>query len=62
MGSYEVVPEGEEPYEEAYLVDWPLLHGEVEEPSGSGLHRPEPAFNAVSLAECFMYPFKPKGF
>jgi hypothetical protein len=58
---YEVVPEGEEPYEELDLKDRP--HWEVvEESSCPFLHCSEPAFNTVPLTECFVDPFEAKGF
>mgnify|MGYP001626269120 CR=1 FL=1 len=61
MWSYEVVPEDEEPYEEFDFENWLFPHWEVvEEPSRSGFHGSEPAFNTVPLAKGSMFPFQPK--
>ena len=58
MWPYKVVPQGEE----FDLEDGPFSHWEVVEESPSPCFRgPEPALNAVSLAEGFMHPFQPKG-
>jgi len=63
MWPYEVVPEGEEPYEELDLKDRFLPHWEVvEESSCPFLHCSEPAFNTIPLTECFVDPFEAKGF
>jgi hypothetical protein len=59
--SYEVVPEGEEPYEEFDLEDWLFPNWEVvEETFVLAFMACEPAFSMVSLAEGFVFPFQPK--